>query len=97
MNNKARTESTVGEIVNLMSVDCQHIAEVSSYLWAAWSSPLQIIGALIFLYYTVCIIWAATGENLSSGVCKQHRRRQVCTSAQSDQCLCYSLFGKYHM
>ena len=50
MNNKARTESTVGEIVNLMSVDCQHIAEVSSYLWAAWSSPLQIIGAMIILY-----------------------------------------------
>ena len=58
MNNKARTESTVGEIVNLMSVDCQHIAEVSSYLWAAWSSPLQIIGALIFLYYTVSLFWS---------------------------------------
>ena len=24
-------------------------------------------------------------------VCKQHRRRPACTSAQSDQCLCYSL------
>ena len=56
MNNKARTESTVGEIVNLMSVDCQHLADVSSYLWAAWSSPLQIIGALIFLYYTVSFL-----------------------------------------
>ena len=58
MNNKSRTESTVGEIVNLMSVDCQHIADVSTYLWAMWSSPLQIIGALIFLYYTVsmCLV-----------------------------------------
>ena len=30
-------------------------------------------------------------------VCKQHRRRPACASAQSDQRLCYSLFGKYHM
>ena len=30
------------------------------------------------------------------GVC-EHRHRPACASAQSDQCLCYSLFGKYHM
>ena len=42
-------------------------------------------------------IWASTRENLSSGVCKQHRRRPACVSAQSDQRLCYSLFRKYHM
>ena len=41
--------------------------------------------------------WASTRENLSSGACKQHRRRPACTSAQSDQRLCYSLFEKYHM
>ena len=33
------------------------------------------------------IIWASTRETLSSGVCKQHRRRTACASAQSDQCL----------
>ena len=43
------------------------------------------------------IIWARTRENLSSGVCEQHRRRPACASAQSDQRLCYSLFKKYHM
>ena len=42
-------------------------------------------------------IWASTRENLSSGVCEQHRRRPACASAQSDQRLCYSLFGKHHM
>ena len=31
------------------------------------------------------IIWASTRETLSSGVCKQHRRRPACASAQSDQ------------
>ena len=34
---------------------------------------------------------AATGENLSTGVCEQHRRRPACASTQSDQRLCYSL------
>ena len=40
------------------------------------------------------IIWALTRENLSSGVCEQHRRRPACASAQSYQCLCYSFFWK---
>ena len=43
------------------------------------------------------INWASSRENLSSGVCEQHRRRPACASAQSDQRLCYSLFGKFHM
>ena len=43
------------------------------------------------------ISWASTRENLSSGVCEQHRRRPACASAQSDQRLCYSRFGKYYM
>ena len=30
-------------------------------------------------------------------VCEQQRRRPACASAQSDQRLCYSVFGKYHM
>ena len=33
-------------------------------------------------------IWALPRENLSSGVCEQHRRRPACASAQSDQRLC---------
>ena len=43
------------------------------------------------------IIWASTRENLSSVVCEQQRRRPTCASAQTDQRLCYSLFGKYHI
>ena len=42
-------------------------------------------------------IWASSRENLSSGVCEQHRRLPACASAQSDQRLCYSLFGMYHI
>ena len=43
------------------------------------------------------IIWASTRENLFSGVCKQHRRRPACASAQTDQRLCYSLIEKNHI
>ena len=42
-------------------------------------------------------LWASAREYLSSGVCKQHRRRPDSASAQSDHRLCYSLFEKYHM
>ena len=45
----------------------------------------------------MCDIWAATRENLPSGFCEQHRRRPACASEQSDQRLCYSHFGKYHI
>ena len=36
-------------------------------------------------------IWTSKRETLSSWLCEQQRRRPVCTSAQSDQCHCYSL------
>ena len=44
--------------------------------------------------------WHYMGRNTRKpvfGVCEQHRHRPACASAQSDQHLCYSLFGKYHM
>ena len=44
-----------------------------------------------------CMIWASLQENLSSGGYKQQRCRLACASAQSDQRLCYSLIGKYHI
>ena len=43
------------------------------------------------------MIRASTRENLSSGVGEQHRRRTACAFSQSDQRLCYLLFGKYHV
>ena len=41
-------------------------------------------------------IWVSTREDLSLGVCEQQRHSSACTSVQSDQRLCNSLFGKYH-
>ena len=50
MSSEARRTTTVGEIVNLMSVDAQRLRDAASYLWVFWSCPLQIIVALVFLY-----------------------------------------------
>ena len=43
------------------------------------------------------IHWASTRENLLSEVCQQQMCRPACACAQSDQHLCYSLFGTYHI
>ena len=53
LSNKARHTSTVGEIVNLMSVDAQRLMDLMSYLNMIWSAPLQIVLSLVFLYLTM--------------------------------------------
>lgn len=50
IRNSERKTTTVGEIVNIMSVDCQRIQEVIPYLYILVSAPLQISLALYFLY-----------------------------------------------
>ncbi|GFR59427.1 canalicular multispecific organic anion transporter 2 [Elysia marginata] len=50
MNNEAKKESTAGEIVNLMSVDCQRIMEVMNFFFFAWTTPIQVIAAIAILY-----------------------------------------------
>ncbi|KOX68195.1 Multidrug resistance-associated protein 1 [Melipona quadrifasciata] len=50
ISNSARKESTVGEIVNLMSVDAQRFMDLTAYINMIWSAPLQIILALYFLW-----------------------------------------------
>lgn len=50
MTAMARKESTVGEIVNLMSVDAQRFMDLVIYVNMIWSAPLQISLALYFLW-----------------------------------------------
>ncbi|XP_043498528.1 multidrug resistance-associated protein 1 isoform X2 [Polistes fuscatus] len=50
MSNSARKESTLGEIVNLMSVDAQRFMDLTAYINMIWSAPLQIVLALSFLW-----------------------------------------------
>lgn len=61
MSNSARKESTVGEIVNLMSVDAQRFMDVTAYINMIWSAPLQIILALYLL-------WEVLGPSVLSGL-----------------------------
>ncbi|XP_031350249.1 multidrug resistance-associated protein 1 isoform X4 [Photinus pyralis] len=61
MSNAARKESTVGEIVNLMSVDAQKFIELTPYINMIWSAPLQIILALYFL-------WQVLGASVLAGL-----------------------------
>ncbi|XP_049867756.1 multidrug resistance-associated protein 1 isoform X1 [Pectinophora gossypiella] len=61
MSNAARKESTVGEIVNLMSVDAQRFLELTAYLNMIWSAPLQIALALFFL-------WGILGPSVLAGL-----------------------------
>lgn len=50
MSNESRKTTTVGEIVNLMSVDAQRLQDATGYLWMVWSAPLQIIIAVYMLW-----------------------------------------------
>ena len=59
MNNKARTQVTIGEIVNLMSVDTEHVEDISGYVSAIWASPLEIIISLVLLYSVVGVAMVA--------------------------------------
>ncbi|OWK57673.1 Canalicular multispecific organic anion transporter 2 [Lonchura striata] len=56
ITNSAKRSSTVGEIVNLMSVDAQRFMDLMTFLNMLWSAPLQIFLALYFLWQvqTLC-------------------------------------------
>ncbi|GFO06113.1 canalicular multispecific organic anion transporter 1 [Plakobranchus ocellatus] len=53
ISNEAKRESTSGEIVNLMSVDCQRIQDVMGFVYMVWSMPLMIVIALYMLWGTL--------------------------------------------
>ncbi|XP_071114641.1 multidrug resistance-associated protein 1-like [Haliotis cracherodii] len=53
MSNKAKIEWTTGEIVNLMSVDVEHLRTFTMWAWEAWAHPLKIAIALYLLYQSL--------------------------------------------
>ncbi|XP_036164279.1 multidrug resistance-associated protein 1 [Myotis myotis] len=61
ITNSARKSSTVGEIVNLMSVDAQRFMDLTTYINMVWSAPLQVFLALYFL-------WLNLGPSILAGV-----------------------------
>uniref|UniRef100_UPI00358E78F9 ATP-binding cassette sub-family C member 2-like isoform X2 n=1 Tax=Myxine glutinosa TaxID=7769 RepID=UPI00358E78F9 len=61
MSSAAHRASTMGEVVNLMSTDAQRFMDVAANIQLIWSSPLQIILALIFL-------WIELGPSVLAGL-----------------------------
>ncbi|KAJ4932488.1 hypothetical protein JOQ06_010909, partial [Pogonophryne albipinna] len=61
ISSEARRSSTVGEIVNLMSVDAQRFMDLITYINMIWSAPLQVVLALYFL-------WQNLGPSVLAGV-----------------------------
>uniref|UniRef100_A0A8C9ZNG8 Multidrug resistance-associated protein 1 n=1 Tax=Sander lucioperca TaxID=283035 RepID=A0A8C9ZNG8_SANLU len=61
ISSAARRTSTVGEIVNLMSVDAQRFMDLITYINMIWSAPLQVALALYFL-------WQNLGPSVLAGV-----------------------------
>uniref|UniRef100_A0A7E4ZTZ1 Multidrug resistance-associated protein 1 n=1 Tax=Panagrellus redivivus TaxID=6233 RepID=A0A7E4ZTZ1_PANRE len=55
LSNIARRDRTSGEIVNLMAIDVERFQMITPQIQQYWSSPFQIILALIFLFNTLGI------------------------------------------
>ncbi|XP_053393096.1 multidrug resistance-associated protein 1-like isoform X2 [Mercenaria mercenaria] len=53
LSTAARRTSTVGEIVNLMSVDAQRFNDMMTYINMIWSGPVQITISIYFLWVTL--------------------------------------------
>lgn len=61
ISNNARKESTVGEIVNLMSIDTNRFGDVGNTINILWSAPLQICLSVYFL-------WQELGPSVLAGL-----------------------------
>ncbi|XP_012659115.1 canalicular multispecific organic anion transporter 1 [Otolemur garnettii] len=61
LSNLARKEYTIGETVNLMSVDAQKLMDVTNFIHMLWSSILQIALSIFFL-------WRELGPSVLAGV-----------------------------
>jgi ATP-binding cassette subfamily C (CFTR/MRP) protein 1 len=53
LSNQSRQIASVGEIVNMMSVDAQRLADLCTYLHILWSGPFQMSMAIYFLYQSL--------------------------------------------
>ena len=50
LSNKARQESTLGEIVNLMAVDAQIVSDAIWPLWNAVGAPVSVVISFTLLW-----------------------------------------------
>ena len=50
LSSSSRREQSAGEVVNLISVDCQKIEEAMIFINLLWACPLQVCLAIYFIY-----------------------------------------------
>lgn len=60
ISNTARKSNTVGEIMNLMSIDTLRFGDIANTINTLWSSPLQIVLSTYFL-------WQELGPSVLAG------------------------------
>ena len=53
LSNRSRQLHIVGEIINYMSVDVEHIGNFSWYMHDIWLLPLQVLLSLVILYKNI--------------------------------------------
>ncbi|CAP34350.2 Protein CBR-MRP-3 [Caenorhabditis briggsae] len=59
LSNSARRERTVGEMVNILSIDVDRFRMITPQLQQYWSSPFQIIVCMVLLWQTIGVaVWA---------------------------------------
>ncbi|XP_004625600.2 canalicular multispecific organic anion transporter 1 [Octodon degus] len=61
LSNLNRRQYTIGETVNLMSVDAQKLMDVTNFIHLVWSTVLQIVLSIFFL-------WRELGPSVLAGV-----------------------------
>uniref|UniRef100_A0A8B9JZW7 ATP-binding cassette, sub-family C (CFTR/MRP), member 1 n=1 Tax=Astyanax mexicanus TaxID=7994 RepID=A0A8B9JZW7_ASTMX len=61
LSNDARKESTIGQMVTLMSADAQRFNEVTNFIHLLWSCPVQIVLSVGFL-------WIELGPSVLAGL-----------------------------
>ncbi|KAK7486144.1 hypothetical protein BaRGS_00022610, partial [Batillaria attramentaria] len=61
LSTEGQQAGTVGEVVNMMAVDCQRVQDMMSYTWMVWSIPLQVMLA-------VYLLWDTLGVSVLAGV-----------------------------
>lgn len=59
LSNTARRERTVGEMVNILSIDVDRFRMITPQIQQYWSSPFQIIICMVLLSQTIGVaVWA---------------------------------------
>ncbi|KAF1746903.1 hypothetical protein GCK72_023361 [Caenorhabditis remanei] len=66
LSNTARRERTIGEMVNILSIDVDRFRMITPQLQQYWSSPFQIIVCMVLLWQTIGVaVWAGIVVMLS--------------------------------